>query len=864
MPKKKGERAGTGIEGLDILLDGLRMGDNVVWQIDSIDEYIRLAEAFAVKASREKEKIIYFRFASHPPLLKNSLPGLKTYRFDPGEGFEPFATKVCNVIEKEGKDVFYLFDSLSELLSAWATDLMIGNFFRVTCPRLYQLNTIAYFAIMRNSHSHNTLARIRKTTQLLIDVYRQDNSFYVHPLKVENRYSHTIFLPHREEDKEFKPVTHSMKNAQLLGRLGRQGSGQVKRKLDYWDRLFIEAQELSSGSPSEKEAREMTERLCKIMITENKGILSLAAGYFNLNDLLDIKYRLIGTGFIGGKSAGMLLARKIVSGEKSLNWEEISEPHDSFFIGSDIFNSYLVENNLWRLHMKQKETSHYFKLAEKLKKELLVGVFPDEVKENFQQVVEYYGASPVIIRSSSLLEDAYGNAFAGKYESVFCANRGTPSERYREFEKGVRRVYASTMSRDALSYRKVKNLHRRREQMALLIQRVSGSHHKKYFFPTAAGVGFSHNTYVWNQSLSPEAGMLRLVFGLGTRAVNRVEGDYPRMVALDNPEVLPYETREIRKFSQHKADIISMEKNSLETINFNELAGEVKELDLNSLASRDYRAEEALGRDRYWILTLENIVKNKEILSSFSKILKSLEKAYEYPVEIEFTLNFFKKGQAKINLLQCRPLQTRSRGKRVEINSALKNMNIFFKVRGNFIGGNLSLPLKKIVHINPSRYIKLNRSDKYQAARLTGKINSLIDKKETPAMLIGPGRWGTTTPSLGVCVNFFEINNFTFLIETSLPEKGFMPEFSFGTHFFQDIVEADIFYAGITPGPQNTGPDLKLLRRLKNEFPEILPDFRRFKDVIGVYDVSGLKMKILSDIRSGKLICAYKKTEPSA
>ena len=108
------------------------------------------------------------------------------------------------------------------------------------------------------------------------------------------------------------------------------------------------------------------------------------------------------------------------------------------------------------------------------------------------------------------MEDAFGNAFAGKYESIFLVNQGEPQHRYAEFEEAVRRVFASTMDENALAYREQRGLDQKDEQMALLVQRVSGSHKNGYFFPEVAGVGISHNTFVWKPELDPKAGMLRL------------------------------------------------------------------------------------------------------------------------------------------------------------------------------------------------------------------------------------------------------------------------------------------------------------------------------------------------------------------
>ena len=119
--------------------------------------------------------------------------------------------------------------------------------------------------------------------------------------------------------------------------------------------------------------------------------------------------------------------------------------------------------------------------------------------DQFAEMLDYFGQSPIIVRSSSLLEDNYGNAFAGKYESVFCANQGSPQKRLEDFLSAVRTIYASTMSEEALRYRAHRGLLDRDEQMALLVQRVSGGLHGDLFFPQVAGVGLSYNPYVWNE-----------------------------------------------------------------------------------------------------------------------------------------------------------------------------------------------------------------------------------------------------------------------------------------------------------------------------------------------------------------------------
>lgn len=763
----------TGLKGLDEVITGLRTGDNVVWQIDDIDNYKGLVDPFVNNAVKEKKKVVYMRFATHKPLLKAS-QGITVYELDASVGFESFSTQVNRIITQEGEGVYYVFDCLSALLSAWATDLMIGNFFMVTCPYLYDMNTVTYFSIFRNSHSFKAVARIRETTQLLMDVYHWKANYYIHPLKVWNRYSATMFLPHMKQDERFIPITDSVNAVELLSYIGQKGAESAKRNMDYWDRLFIEAEELTKSRPAATETKRMVEQLCRIMITRDKRILSLAREHFSLHDLIDIKSRLVGTGLVGGKTVGMLLARKMLSKDKNLQWKRISEPHDSFYVGSDVFYTYIVQNGLWKLRMQQKTKQGYYDAASVLRERMLHGTFPEEIMEQFRQIVEYFGASPIIIRSSSLLEDGFGNAFAGKYESIFCANQGTPEQRYIQFAEAVRKIYASTMGRDALAYRAQRGLDKLDEQMALLVQRVSGAYHKHYFFPDIAGVGVSYNMYVWNGKMDPRAGMLRLVFGLGTRAVNRVEGDYPRIAALDEPLLKPHAgMEEISRFSQHDVDTINVKENELQAVPLGKLISKKLGVDISRIATKDIQATrkmEAMGMKgrEYWVLTFDGLLSKGPFTDSMRKIVSILETRYKYPVEIEFTVNFTKTEALKINLLQCRPLQTRGLGRKVEIPSNIDRDKILFSSEGYFLGGNVSQPIHQIIYIDAEGYSTLPISNKYDIARIVGKLNSHIkDREALPVLLLGPGRWGTTTPSLGVPVSFSEINNIACLGEVA-------------------------------------------------------------------------------------------------
>lgn len=852
----------TGLKELDEIIHGLHIGDNVVWQVDSIKDYKYFVLAFVKNALAHNKKVVYIRFADHEPLL-DPQANLTIYPLDAYSGFEPFAYRIHTIIKEEGEGVFYIFDCLSSLLSAWATDLMIGNFFIVTCPYLFELNTVAYFSILRNSHHFKTIARIRETTQVLLELYNIKQEFFVHPLKVLNRYSPTMYLPHHHVSSYFRPVTNSVEVANIFTHIYQKGMESGQRILDYWDQLFIHAEEIEKGNdPVEKE--KMVKELCRIMIGREARILELARTNFSLEDILAIKNRMVGTGYIGGKSAGMLLSRNILLKNKDYNWSQILESHDSFYIGSDVFYTFIVQNGLWKLWMEHKTEKGYFQTASLLYEKILHGFFPEKIKEQFIQIIEYYGQSPIIIRSSSLLEDSFGNAFAGKYESIFNVNQGTPEQRYAHFENSVRKIFASTMNEDALAYRKQRGIMCLDEQMALLVQRVSGSYRKKYFFPDLAGVGISYNIYLWNEKMDPQAGLLRLVFGLGTHAVNRVENDYPRIVALDMPLMKPHSGMDdTRKFSQHEVDVLNIISNLLETIPLTQYINEDKEFKWELIGVRDFEIiqrmnELGLKPQDVWILTFDELFTKTQFGHLMQKLLKDLEKMYHYPVEVEFTVNFAKDNMIKINLLQCRPLQARQIYEKVKFPKNIKQEKILFKSHGYFMGGPISQKINHIIYVEPKAYSELGMSGKYQVARTIGKLNRKIeDPRKIQTILIGPGRWGTTTPSLGVPVRFSEINNVKVLIEVSYIHGNLMPELSYGTHFFQDLVETNIFYVALFTEKSEVIFNNQLFLHYKNKLVEFLPESKVYENVIKVYDLSEENLKIKADILTQNIICFF-------
>jgi pyruvate, water dikinase len=858
----------TGLPALDAVLGGLIDGDNVVWQVASIEDYLPFVRPYCEEALRQGRRLIYFHFERHEELLPPHF-GAETHRLDPAMGFETLTAEIHRVIARAGRGAFYLFDCLSDLAADWYSDLMLGNFFMVTCPYLRELETIAYFALLRARHSYHAVAAIRDTTQLLLDVHRHDGALHVHPLKVLGRYSPTMYLPHAWEGEAFRPVTQSAVISGIYSGLAGGGSGATANRFDLWDRTFQAAQEVaegvSRGLRSPDAMQEMLPRLLRMLVSRDERMLKLAARYLTLEDLFEVRRRMIGTGLLGGKSSGMLVARAVLR-QAGQRWQEVLEPHDSFFVGSDVFYSYLVNNGCWRLRQRQRDSAAFLHDVERAQEQMLSGSFPEFVRYQFMEMLDYFGQAPIVVRSSSLLEDSFGNAFSGKYESIFCANRGEPGERLEEFLSAVRRIYASSMSREALQYRAQRGLLDRDEQMALLVQRVSGAVHGHLFFPQMAGVGLSFNPFVWSDQIDPEAGVLRLVFGLGTRAVRRSDDDYTRIVALNAPSRRPEATlSEVREYAQWRVDVLDLEQRQLVSLPFPEVAEACPELPVAMVASHDAelaRQGRESGRKVFpWVLTFNRVLTETGFVGDMRALLATLAEAYEYPVDVEFTTNFLTDGSYRINLVQCRPFQVKGGGRATEPPADLADEDLILRAHGAIIGPSVVTPVGRLIYVVPAVYGQLPLAERYSVARLIGRLTRVERAPAGVLMLVGPGRWGTTEPALGVPVSFAEISRVGALCEIVEMREGLVPDVSLGTHFFNDLVEMRILYLALFPGTKGDLVNTRVLESRTNRLAELLPEEARWAEAVRVVDCEereqGRRIWLNADAPRQQAVCYF-------
>ncbi|VBB44184.1 Pyruvate phosphate dikinase PEP/pyruvate-binding protein [uncultured Desulfatiglans sp.] len=860
----------SGIPALNQVLGGLRLGDNVVFQVDRLENYLKVACPFVQQALHDGRKVVYLRFAPHQRIIPEK-PGLQTIEVDPRPGFDLFSAQVNKVIEEQGVGVFYVFDNLSLLVGEWATDELLANFFQVTCPYLHELDTVAYFALKRGQHSHSAVARIRDTSQVVIDLYHVQNDLYIHPIKVFDRYSSEMFLPHIFTGETLTPVFRSGDASSILISASKSPLKIKADSIAPWHSVY---RKLSQYDPEELERLEGTVEvqalkmeLAQMLIGPYPEFRRLAERYLTIHDLLAIRNRLIGSGRIGGKAAGMLLARRILLSDPGpVDFSDVLEEHDSFFVGSDVFFTFLVNNGLFRLRLRLTRNSRILpEEFEAVEDRFRAGGFPAEIMEQFKDLLDYFGQAPIIVRSSSLLEDGFGNAFAGKYRSEFCVNQGSPEDRMEAFLEAIKLVYASAVNPDALAYRRQRGLGESDEQMAILIQRVSGMRHRRYFFPPLAGVAFSHNLYRWTDRIDPEQGMIRLVLGLGTRAVNRLGGDYTRLIAVSHPKLRPEAPHKLAVYSQHRMDVLDIAENRLRSLPMPEVVGAdgfpsfcffasdmkegfLKEVEGNSLSD--------LERP---VLTFDRLIARTRFVPIMRDLLAKLEAAYGYTVDTEFTAFVAPDGEIKVNLLQCRPMRLPGAAASARIPVDIAPERILFRANRTISGG-VVRDIRYIVYIDPQVYARQTPLEaKRVVGRMVGRLNRHPEFTAHRIMMMGPGRWGSSNINLGVNATYSDINNAAILVEMAREEHGHVPDVSYGTHFFLDLVESRIIYLPLYPDESETAFNRSFFDRAQNDLLHLLPEAEGFEGVIKVIHVpsaaAGLSARLIADGRTGSALC---------
>ncbi|ROR01670.1 PEP/pyruvate-binding domain-containing protein [Desulfosoma caldarium] len=611
--------------------------------------------------------------------------------------------------------------------------------------------------------------------------------------------------------------------------------------------------------PSEAEGVRVA--LINHFISNQLPFVGIAKKYITLRDIDEMMDRAYWnprrSGKVGGKAAGMLLAYKILMPRFLSPDPELAKYlriPESYYFNSGIFSDFIDYNNLhWFRTQKYKTREAIEEEYKDISECFARATYPPDMVAMFKKFLEKVGECPLILRSSSLLEDNFGHAFSGKYDSVFLANQGPLERRLEEFIWGLKRVHMSTYAPAPILYRRDHQLLDFDEKMSVLVQKVVGARYGPYFFPLASGVAFSRNTYRWSPRIREEEGMVRVVFGLGTRAVERIGQDYARLVALSHPDMRPeVSARDVVKYSQRFVDALHMDTGRVETVPFREVLSHVppkasfwvlSQMEEDHLASPGFSGHSV--PQEMAVITFDNLLRRSPFARLLRKILQRLEKAYGHPVDVEFAWH-----DDQLYLLQCRTLAVHEELAQVDIPKNIPEDRILF-TNSHVLFNAVVFDVEYVVYVDPKVYARLEDTAlKATVGRVVGKINRALEGKRFA--LFGPGRWGSKELHLGVPVGYEDINHALVLGEIAFEWEGVTPEVSYGTHFFSDLVEARIVPVAVFPDdPKELFREVFFSAPSFNALAHICPDEVQWAHVIKIVQVpkatEGLWLHVYQD-----------------
>ncbi len=585
--------------------------------------------------------------------------------------------------------------------------------------------------------------------------------------------------------------------------------------------------------------------LIRRFFTDQLDFINVAKKYVEIDDFFDLLESTISPsgsrGQLGGKSAGLFLASKMLGKARECDVGEVKTPK-TWYIASDGLVDFLHYNNLEEVHeQRYKDVDEVRQDYPHIVQLFKNSHFPQKLAKGISMALDNFGNVPLIVRSSSLLEDRLGSAFSGKYKSLFLANQGSKEQRLDALKDAIAEVYASTFSPDPVEYRAERGLIDFNEEMGILIQEVVGKQVGRYFFPAFAGVAFSNNELRWSPRIRREDGLVRIVPGLGTRAVDRLTDDYPILLAPGQPglrvNVTPYE---IMRYSPKKIDVINLEENRFETLAVADLLKECGEEypEIHKYVSvyRSGTVERPISNiadfeSGDFLVTFDGLISDGRFVKQIGAILETLQERLGTPVDIEFASDGM-----DLYLLQCRPQCSTADDVAVQIPQNVPDEEILFTANRYVSNGRVP-EITHIVYVDPERYSEISDiADLHDVGRAVGRLNKLLPKRQFA--LIGPGRWGSRGDiKLGVHVTYSDISNTAILIEVARQKGDYVPDLSFGTHFFQDLVEASIRYLPLYPDDRGVLFNEKFLLDMPNLLNDILPEYARLADVVRVIDV---------------------------
>ena len=608
--------------------------------------------------------------------------------------------------------------------------------------------------------------------------------------------------------------------------------------------------------------------LIRRLLSDQLEFLKIAKNILTIRDFSEIISRVIGPerglGKLGGKAAGFILAHDALTKARREGRPvgDFRTPL-TYYIRSDVIFDFLKANGLGDVtNIKYRDNEDLRREYNIMRRFYRTGRFPDYVVRRLSVLLKTLGEVPLVVRSSSLLEDRLGSAFCGKYVSLFLANQGTLRERMAELLQAISQVYASIFNPDAVQYRTERGLLDFREEMACIIQPVVGQRMGRYWLPAFAGVAFGSNDYLWSPRLKREDGMVRVVAGLGTRAVDRVGDDYPKLFSPGQPSLrTAVHPEEIVRYSQTHMDVIDLELNKFDTVSVADVMAEAgnRYPGTQHVFSiwRDGQLMPAVGilmnvDPKDLAITFDGLLERTAFAREMKEILDVLGEVWGVPVDVEFAHD----GE-RLYILQCRPQSRGGEKARVAVPTNIPEADKVFSA-ARFVQTCQVHDIEYVVYIPFDAYDGLaTYEDLLAVGRTVGELNRTLPHRRF--ILMGPGRWGSRGDiKLGVRVDYADINHARMLVEVARRKGSYVPDVSFGTHFFQDLVEAEISYLPLYPDEPGNLFNEDFLRDSPNALADILPNRASLTDVVRVIHVpavaNGRNLEVIMDGEGGEAL----------
>jgi CheY-like chemotaxis protein len=531
--------------------------------------------------------------------------------------------------------------------------------------------------------------------------------------------------------------------------------------------------------------------ITKYLVEEQRGIISV----FQRNNYdQDKMFQMIGEGSLGGKARGLAFVDSMLKNYIDPSFFpniNISIPR-TIVLGTDVFTKFMERNDLFNIAFENFPD-------DMILREFQRAELPPTVLGDIREILKKANF-PIAVRSSSLLEDAVYQPFAGVYATIMIPNSNSNLEiRFHNLVQAIKFVYASTYSRNAKNYIEATGNRIEEEKMAVILQEMVGQKRDHYFYPNFSGVAKSYNFYPFGKSVATD-GVVNLALGLGKSIV---DGGISMQYAPNHPGISPQfsSTRDFFTKSQTKywavdlnSDSIRKEPNEDQYLEELNIQNAEKHGMLDYIAST-YSPEndmvyEGIFRSGPRIINFAPILKSKVI--PFNQIIKLMlkmsEVAMNCPVEIEFAVNFpgGKKDSIEFAFLQVRPMVTPESDATIKIDD-VPNEDVFLKTEMAL--GNGAEKIEYIIFVKPETF---DPSITRKVGAELGKINKKMVQEGKSYVLIGPGRWGSSDPWLGVPIVFSSINAARVIVETPMPHMVVDP--SQGSHFFHNMTSFKISY----------------------------------------------------------------------